>query len=78
MHTTTTPATTRTTTSAGRRFIDPNDLICPECRDRALGVPPVYWQVSDGLPVAGFSHPDRTALCRTPAGQIAEPVEVTR
>jgi hypothetical protein len=36
----------------------------------------VFWQVCDGLPVAQFSHPDRTALCRTAAGVVAEPVEV--
>ena len=61
-----------------RRFVDPEDLICPGCGDQAIGVPPAYWLVCDGLPVPGFSHPDRTALCRTPAGRVVEPVEVTR
>ena len=31
----------------------------------------------DGLPVPGFSHLDRSALCRTPAGRVVEPVEVS-
>ena len=39
-------------------------------------MPPAFWQVRDGLPVAQFSHPDRTALCRTIAGQVVEPAEV--
>ena len=60
------------------RFVDPEDLICPGCGDQAIGVPPVHWPVRDGLPVPGFSHPDRTALCRTSAGRVVEPVEVTR
>ena len=38
--------------------------------------PPAFSQVHDGLPVAQFSHLDRTALCRTVASRIAEPVEV--
>lgn len=70
----TSTATTRTV----RRFVDPDDLICPGCGDLAIGVPPAFWQVRDGLPVAQFSHPDRTALCRTVAGRIVEPVEVFR
>ena len=73
---------TRTTigapTGTVRRFVDPDDLICPGCGEPAIGVPPAYWAVRDGLPVPGFSHPDRTALCRTVAGRIIEPVEVTR
>ena len=60
------------------RFVDPDDLICPGCGEQAIGVPPAYWQVRDGLPVPGFSHPDRTAMCRTAAGRIVEPVEVAR
>lgn len=67
-----------TQTTTIRRFIDPDDLICPGCGEQALGAPPAYWQVRDGLPVAEFSHPDRTALCRDVAGGIVEPVEVTR
>ncbi len=71
---------TATTTSAAssitRRFVEPEDLICPGCGDRAVGVPPAFWRVRDGLPVAQFSHPDRTALCRTRACVVAEPTEV--
>jgi hypothetical protein len=73
---------TATTTSAAssitRRFVAPEDLICPGCGDQVIGIAPAYWQVSDGLPAAQFSHPDRSALCRTRTGRIAEPVEVTR
>jgi hypothetical protein len=61
-----------------RRFVDPDDLICSGCGEWAVGAPPAFWQVRDGLPVAQFSHPDRTALCRTLAGRIAEPIEVAR
>jgi len=43
-----------------------------------IGVPPADWLVGDGLPVPGFSHPDRSALCRTSVGRVVEPVEVTR
>jgi len=43
-----------------------------------LAAPPAFWQVRDGLPVAQFSHPNRTALCRNPAGRVVEPVEVAR
>ncbi len=70
MHTQTTAPTTV------RRFVDPDDLICAGCGDPAVGVAPASWRVSDGLPVAQFSHPDRTALCRTATGRIVEPVEV--
>ncbi len=66
------------TPTSVRRFVDPEDLVCPACGDRAVGAPPAFWQVRDGLPVAQFSHQDRTALCRNPAGRIVEPVEVTR
>ena len=71
---TTTGAPTRTV----RRFVDPDDLICPGCAEPAIGVPPASWLVRDGLPVPGFSHPDRSALCRTAGGRIVEPDEVTR
>jgi len=70
--------TSTTTTQNVVRFADPDDLICPGCGEQAIGVPPAYWQVRDGLPVAQFSHSDRSALCRTSAGWIAEPVEATR
>lgn len=79
MHATTTTSTRTTSTSTGgRRFVDPEDLICPGCGEQVRCAPPAFWQVSDGLPVAEFSHLDRTALCRTVAGRIVEPVEVTR
>ncbi len=70
--------TSTATTTTVRRLVDPDDLICPGCGDRVIGVPPAFWQVSDGLPVAQFSHPDRTALCRTVAGHVADPVGVSR
>jgi len=55
-----------------------DDLICPGCGARVRCAPPAYWKVRDGLPVAQFSHHDRTALCRTASGGVAEPVEVPR
>jgi hypothetical protein len=70
--------TSTATSGPVRRLVDPDDLIRPECGDRAIGVPPAFWQVRDGLPVAQFSHPDRTVLCRTSAGQVVEPVEAAR
>ena len=35
---------TSTTTGARtvRRFVDPDDLICPGCGDQAIGVAPAY------------------------------------
>ena len=58
------------------RFVDLVDLICPGCGEQANGAPPAYWE--DGPPVPEFSHLDRTALCRTRAGRVVEPVEVIR
>lgn len=80
MHATTETSTRTmsTTSTRARRFVDPEDLICPGCGEQVRCAPPAFWQVSDGLPVAEFSHPDRTALCRTAAGRIVDPVEVAR
>lgn len=83
MHATTetstrTTSTTATSTTSARRFVDPDDLICPGCGEQVRCASLAFWQVSDGLPVAEFSHADRTALCRTVAGRIVEPVEVAR
>ena len=58
-----------------RRFVDPENLICPDCGERVRCAPPGYWRVRDGLPVPGFSHQDATALCRTRSGAVAEPIE---
>lgn len=64
------------TTRTVRWFVDPEDLMCPGCGERPVRcAPPGYWQVADGLPVPQFSHHDATALCRTPAGTVAEPIE---
>jgi hypothetical protein len=61
---------TRTaTTTTVRRLVDPDDLICPGCGDRAIGVPPAFWQVRDGLPVAQFSHPHRTRCAALAPGR---------
>ncbi len=73
---TTTPTTSTDTT--GRRFVDPDDLICPGCGDPVRCKPPGYWLVADGLPAPQFSHRDATPLCRTAVGAPAEPIEVTR
>jgi hypothetical protein len=61
-----------------RRFVDPNDLICPGCGEQVVGAPPVSGSGPDPEPGAGFSHLDRSELCRTRAGQLAEPVEAAR
>ncbi len=67
MHTQTHPTT-------DRRFVDPEELICPGCGEQVRCAPP-DGHVVDGLPVPQFSHPDATALCRTRSGAVAEPVE---
>ena len=58
MHTQTHPTT-------DRRFVDPEELICPGCGEQVRCAPP-DGHVVDGLPVPQFSHPDATALCAHP------------
>ncbi len=60
-----------------RRFVDPDDLMCPGCGEQPIRCePPGYWKVSWGLPPSGFSHQDATALCRDRVtGHPAEPIE---
>jgi len=81
MHTDTNPTASDNTATRSmasiRRFADLTDLICPGCGEQVSCEPPAFWQVS-GAPVAQFSHQDRTALCRTASGVVAEPVEVIR
>lgn len=60
------------------RFVDPKNLVCPGCKEQVRPEPPGYWVVKEGLPAPGFSHQDATALCRTPAGRVAEPIEFER
>ncbi|MFC4942436.1 hypothetical protein [Pseudonocardia sp. GCM10023141] len=55
--------------------VAPNALICPGCGEDVIPVPPAFWRLADGLPTATFSHCDRSALCRTRVGDVAEPVE---
>jgi len=61
-----------------RRYVDPADL--PRLhRARPLRTAPGYWRVEWGLPAAGFSHPDGSALCLARStGRPAEPVEIDR
>jgi hypothetical protein len=66
---------TITTTIQRGRFVDPDALICPGCDEQVRCAPPGYWAMRDGSPVPQFSHLDATALCRTGAGVVAEPVE---
>ncbi len=77
MHATTTGTRTTSSTST-QRLVDPEDLICPGCREQVRCAPPAFWTIGDGLAAPQFSHADRTALCGTRARQVAEPVEVTR
>jgi hypothetical protein len=62
-----------------RRYVDPADLTCPGCTEHVRCEPPGYWRVAWGLPAAGFSHPDGSALCLARStGRPAEPVEIDR
>ena len=70
---------TRTAADALGRFVDPDDLVCPECGEQVRCEPPGYWCVAWGLPAPGFSHQDASALCLTHStGRPAEPVEIGR
>ena len=61
------------------RYVDPEQLICPGCGEQVRCEPPGYWLVAWGLPAAGFSHQDASALCLARAnGRPAEPVETDR
>jgi protein-disulfide isomerase len=69
--------TTRPATSRTGEHVDPDDLMCPGCGEQVRPEPPGYWLVTWGLPAAGFSHWDASALCLERAtGHPAEPVEV--
>jgi hypothetical protein len=48
-----------------RRWVDPQDLICPGCGE----------QVRCAL---GFSHRDGSPLCQTVSGAVADPIEALR
>ena len=70
--------TTRPATKQTGEHVDPDDLVCPECGEQVRCEPPGYWRVTWGLPAAGFSHQDASALCLTRStGRPAEPVEIT-
>ncbi len=61
------------------RYVDPEDLICPGCGEQIRPEPPGYWLVAWGLPAAGFSHWDASALClERVTGCPGEPVETDR
>ena len=61
------------------RYVDPEDLICPGCGEQVRCEPPGYWLVAWGLPAAGFSHQDGSALCLARAiARPGEPVETDR
>ena len=55
--------------------VDVDALQCPGCGEDVAPIPPAYWVVADGLPAPAFSHLDRSPLCRTRGGVVAEPVE---
>ena len=65
--------------STPARYVDPEQLVCPGCGEQVRPEPPGYWLVAWGLPAAGFSHQDASALClaRT-TGCPGEPVETDR
>ena len=67
------------TSSTPARYVDPEQLVCPGCGEQVRCEPPGYWLVAWGLPAAGFSHRDATALCLARAnGRPGEPVETDR
>ncbi len=67
------------TSSTPARYVDPEQLICPGCGEQVRCEPPGYWLVAWGLPAAGFSHQDASALCLARAnGRPGEPVETDR
>ncbi len=68
-------ASTQATTG---QHVDPDDLHCPGCGEQVRCEPPGYWVVAWGMPAAGFSHHDASALCADRSGRPAEPVEITR
>ena len=71
--------TTRPATSRTGEHVDPDDLMCPECREQVRCEPPGYWRVAWGLPAPGFSHEDASALCLARStGRPAGPVEIDR
>ena len=73
------PTNTRPAIERPGEYVDPDDLICPECGEQVRCEAPGYWVVAWGLPAAGFSHQDSSALCLTRStGRPAEPVEITR
>ena len=61
------------------RYVDPEQLVCPGCGEQVRCEPPGYWLVAWGLPAAGFSHQDASALClMRAAARPGEPVETER
>jgi protein-disulfide isomerase len=74
-----TPTNTRPETGHGGQWVNPEDLVCPECGEQVRCEPPGYWLVAWGLPASGFSHQDASTLCLTrTGGQPTEPVETDR
>ena len=68
-----------------RRYVDPADLICPECGEQPRCEPPGYWRVVWGLPAAhrrwrhGRSSPSRErARLRASAAAPGEPSRAIR
>ena len=74
------PATSTTSPNSDNppRFVDPEDLICPGCGEQVRCAPPELGHGLDPEPGAAFSHLDRSELCRTRTGQVAEPIEAIR
>jgi len=71
--------TRRPATEHAGQYVNPDDLICPGCGEQVRPEPPGWWLVAWGLPAAGFSHQDATALCLgRSTGRPAGPVEIDR
>ena len=72
-------ATPTNTRPATEQWVNPEDLMCPGCGEQVRPEPPGYWLVAWGLPAAGFSHWDASALCLERAtARPGQPVETDR
>lgn len=65
--------TSNTTPGIAGRFVDPDDLICPCCREDVVELP-----TTGPGGRSRFVHRDGSPLCGAQPGRVVEPTEVTR
>ena len=58
--------------SAGTRWVELADLLCPGCREQVSPEPPI------AAPGEGWSHQDGSPLCMGGGGGLVEPIEWPR